>query len=212
PDYILIQNKVKSKFIESLISEIKKAYGENPENSSDFARIINARNWERLSGLLAGQQIIFGGQSNSETRYLAPTLVDEPALDSKIMAEEIFGPLLPIISYENETEIETIISKHEKPLSLYVFTDNKPFARRIIRDFSFGGGCVNDTVVHFGNARLPFGGVGNSGIGAYHGKRSFDTFSHQKAIVKKANWLDLTMRYAPYGNKLKLLRRLLRWL
>jgi aldehyde dehydrogenase (NAD+) len=212
PDYILIQNKVKSKFIDLLQSEIKNAYTDNPEQSPDFARIINEKNWKRLVELIEPEKVVFGGQSDSEKRYLAPTLINEPQLDSAIMKEEIFGPLLPIISYENETEIETIISKYEKPLSVYVFTDNKPFAKRIIRDFSFGGGVINDTVIHFGNSRLPFGGVGHSGIGAYHGKLSFDTFSHKKAIVKKATWLDLTMRYAPYGNKINTIRKLLKWI
>lgn len=212
PDYIVIQNRMKVPFVDFLKTEITKAYGENPQNSIDFARIINAKNWKRLTDRIAGEQILFGGQSDAETLYLAPTLINEPSLESAVMGEEIFGPILPIISYENEKEIETIISKYEKPLSLYVFTENKNFARKIITQFSFGGGCINDTVVHFGNERLPFGGVGHSGIGAYHGKRSFDTFSHQKAIVKKANWLDIPLRYAPYGDKLKTIQKLLKWL
>lgn len=212
PDYIVIQNRMKVPFVDFLKTEITKAYGENPQNSTDFARIINAKNWKRLTDRIAGEQILFGGQSDAETLYLAPTLINEPSLESAVMGEEIFGPILPIISYENEKEIETIISKYEKPLSLYVFTENKNFARKIITQFSFGGGCINDTVVHFGNERLPFGGVGHSGIGAYHGKRSFDTFSHQKAIVKKANWLDIPLRYAPYGDKLKTIQKLLKWL
>lgn len=211
PDYLLIQNKIKSKFIELLQSEIKKAYTEDPEQSPDFARIINEKNWQRLVDMIKAQKVVFGGQSNPETNYLAPTLIDEPELESDLMKDEIFGPILPIISYENETEIETIIAKYEKPLGLYVFTDNRPFARRIIRDFSFGGGAINDTVIQFGNERLPFGGVGHSGMGAYHGRRSFDTFSHKKSVVRKANWLDLPMRYAPYGNKIKTIRKLLKW-
>ena len=128
------------------------------------------------------------------------------------MKEEIFGPILPILSYENETELDAIISKYDKPLSLYVFTTKNKFAEKIIQKFSFGGGCINDTVIHFSNNRLPFGGVGHSGIGAYHGKMSFDTFSHKKAIVKKANWLDLPMRYAPYKGKLTLIRKILKWM
>lgn len=212
PDYILIQNKAKPKFIGLLKEEIIKAYGENPELSEDFARIINARNWSRLSDMIDSKKVVHGGQTNRETNYIAPTLIDEPALDSDIMKDEIFGPLLPIISYENEQEIETILSRYEKPLSLYVFSDNKAFARKTVKQFSFGGGCINDTVIHFGNMRLPFGGVGHSGMGAYHGKRSFDTFSHRKPVVKKANWLDIPLRYAPYGDKLKSLRAILKWL
>ena len=212
PDYILVQNKVKSRFIALLQQEITNAYGENPELSPDFSRIVNTRNWDRLTGLIESEKVIYGGQSNPDTNYIAPTLIDEPALDSEIMKAEIFGPLLPIISYENETEIETILSKYEKPLSLYVFSTNKAFAQKTITNFSFGGGCINDTVIHFGNMRLPFGGVGHSGMGAYHGKRSFDTFSHRKPVVRKANWLDIPLRYAPYGDKLKTLRTLLKWL
>jgi len=119
---------------------------------------------------------------------------------------------LPILSYEEEAELNTIISKYEKPLALYVFSENRIFTKKIIQNFSFGGGCINDTVVHFSNKRLPFGGVGHSGIGAYHGKLSFDTFSNKKGIVKKANWLDLSMRYAPYEGKLKSIKKLLKWL
>ena len=128
------------------------------------------------------------------------------------MKDEIFGPILPILAYKNEQYIETIISKYEKPLSLYVFSTNTAKARKFIETFSFGGGCINDTVIHFANHRLPFGGVGNSGIGAYHGKLSFDTFSHKKAVVKKGNWLDLPLRYAPYTGKLKKVKKLLKWL
>ena len=211
PDYILVKNKVKSKFAGLLAEEIINAYGENPELSPDFARIIDRKNWSRLADMIDETKIIHGGKTNPETCYISPTLIDEPELDSAVMKEEIFGPILPIISYENEKEIETIISRYEKPLSLYVFSENKDFTARVIRDFSFGGGCINDTVIHFTNDRMPFGGVGHSGMGAYHGKRSFDTFSHHKAIVKKANWLDLPMRYAPYKDKLKTIKNILKW-
>ena len=211
PDYILVKNKVKNKFAGLLADEIINAYGENPELSPDFARIINRKNWSRLADMIDETKIIHGGKTNPENCYISPTLIDEPELDSAVMKEEIFGPILPIISYENEKEIETIISRYEKPLSLYVFSENKDFTARVIRDFSFGGGCINDTVIHFTNDRMPFGGVGHSGMGAYHGKRSFDTFSHQKAIVKKANWLDLPMRYAPYKDKLKTIKNILKW-
>ena len=212
PDYLLVSEKIKPNFIALLKSEITNAYGENPEKSADFPRIINEKNWKRLTSMLANENIVCGGQTNSKDYYLAPTLIDEPNWDSLVMKEEIFGPILPILSYKNESDIERIISSYEKPLSLFVFTDNKAFAQKIIRKFSFGGGCINDTVIHFSNNRLPFGGVGHSGIGAYHGKRSFSTFSHQKAIIKKGNWLDIPIRYAPYEGKLKILRRLLKWL
>lgn len=212
PDYILIQKDMKHHFITYLKEEITKAYGENPEISPDFARIINTKNWQRLVNLIEPAKVIFGGQTDEENLYIAPTLIEEPAIDSPIMQEEIFGPLLPILSYEKEAELNTIISKYEKPLALYVFSENHSFTKKIIQNFSFGGGCINDTVVHFSNKRLPFGGVGHSGIGAYHGRLSFDVFSHKKGIVKKANWLDLPMRYAPYKGKLKSIKKLLKWL
>lgn len=211
PDYVLVQTKIKAQFITFLKEEIVNAYGENPEISPDFPRIVNAKNWHRLSDLLTGNTILFGGKTNIDSYYIAPTLVDEPNLESSLMKEEIFGPILPILTYENAIDLKNTISKYEKPLALYVFTENKTFAEKIIQEFSFGGGCVNDTIIHLVNNRLPFGGVGHSGIGAYHGRMSFDTFSHKKAIVKKATWLDLPMRYAPYSAKLDTVRKLLKW-
>lgn len=212
PDYILIQKDMKSHFMEFMKLEITKAYGENPKSSPDYARIINTKNWLRLANMIEENKVIFGGQTDIEDCYISPTLIDESSVDTLIMQDEIFGPLLPILSYENEDDINRIISKYEKPLSLYVFTEDKKFAKKIIKHYSFGGGCINDTVVHFSNKRLPFGGVGHSGIGAYHGSLSFDIFSHKKGIVKKANWLDLPMRYAPYKDKLKSIQKLLKWI
>lgn len=212
PDYILIQKEMKTHFLEYLKIEITKAYGENPVLSPDFARIINTKNWLRLANMIDEEKVIFGGQTNIEDRYISPTLIEEFDTDSLIMKEEIFGPLLPILIYENENDIATIISKYEKPLAFYVFSDNKSFSKKMIQKYSFGGGCINDTVIHFSNKRLPFGGVGHSGIGAYHGQLSFDTFSHKKGIVTKANWLDLPLRYAPYNDKLNAIKKLLRWL
>lgn len=212
PDYILVSEKIKTEFVELLKKEITSAYGENPEISSDFPRIINEKNWKRQVALLENQTILFGGKTNDTDFYIAPTLVDEPSLDSLVMKDEIFGPILPILSFKNENDLETIISRYEKPLSLYVFTENNAFAEQIIQKYSFGGGCINDTVIHFSNKRLPFGGVGQSGIGAYHGKLSFNIFSHQKSVLKKANWLDLPLRYAPYQGKLNLIKTVLKWL
>jgi aldehyde dehydrogenase (NAD+) len=212
PDYILVHQKSKESFIQFLKQEITNAYGDNPEISPDFARIINAKNWSRLIGMLESDKVIFGGKSNSETNYLAPTLIEENNLDSLIMQDEIFGPLLPIVTYNNESEIDTIIAKYEKPLALYVFSERNNFCDTIISKHSFGGGCINDTMVHFSNNKLPFGGVGHSGIGAYHGQLSFDIFSHHKAIVKKATWIDLPLRYAPYKGKLTIVKKILNWL
>ncbi|MEO5775994.1 MAG: aldehyde dehydrogenase [Flavobacterium sp.] len=212
PDYLLVSNKIKTAFIESLKKEITDAYGENPETSPDFPRIINKKNWDRLTAMLENETLLAGGKTNSKDFYLAPTLLDEPGLDSLVMKEEIFGPILPILSFGNEADLTSIISRYEKPLSLYIFSNDKAFAKKIIQNYSFGGGCINDTVVYFSNKKLPFGGVGQSGIGAYHGKLSFDSFTHRKAIVKKGNWLDIPIRYAPYKGKLNNLRRILKWL
>ncbi|MDN3677473.1 aldehyde dehydrogenase [Flavobacterium paronense] len=211
PDYLLVSKKIKVAFVELLKEEITNAYGENPESSPDFTRIINQRNWDRLTAMLTNESILAGGKMNSQDYYIAPTLVDEPSLDSLVMKDEIFGPILPILSYEDEANLASIISRYEKPLSLYVFSDDTVFAKNIIQNYSFGGGCINDTIVYFSNKRLPFGGIGNSGIGAYHGKLSFDTFTHRKAIVKKANWLDIPIRYAPYKGKLNTIKRVIKW-
>ncbi|GGF23803.1 aldehyde dehydrogenase [Flavobacterium limi] len=212
PDYILVQKDMKIKFITYLIEEIILAYGKKIKNSPDYARIINSKNWVRLTGMIASEKVIFGGESDASDFYISPTLIDEPGLESPVMKEEIFGPILPILIYESENDIDVVINKYEKPLALYVFSDNDSFAKKMITRYSFGGGCINDTVAHFTNKRLPFGGVGHSGMGAYHGKLSFDIFSHHKAIVKKGNWLDLPMRYAPYQNKLKAIKRVLDWM
>jgi aldehyde dehydrogenase (NAD+) len=212
PDYILIQKDMKSHFIDYLKEEITKAYGENPSDSPDFARIVNTKNWQRLVDMIEPEKVIFGGQTDIKNCYIAPTLMEEPLTDSEVMKDEIFGPILPIIAYDNESDIETIISRYEKPLALYIFTENRVFSKQMIQKYSFGGGCVNDTMVHFSNKRLPFGGVGHSGIGAYHGSLSFEVFSHKKSILKKSNFLDLPMRYAPYKDKLTIIKTLLKWL
>ena len=203
---------MKINFITFLIEEIVQAYGKKPEKSPDYARIINTKNWLRLMSMIEPEKVIFGGESNANEFYIAPTLVEEPGLESPVMQEEIFGPILPVLIYESESDIDKVISKYEKPLAFYIFSENDSFTKKMILKYSFGGGCINDTLIHFSNKRLPFGGVGHSGIGAYHGKLSFDIFSHHKAIVKKANWLDLPMRYAPYKDKLKSIKRLLDWM
>lgn len=212
PDYILINESVKASFYQAIQAELNKAYTKNPKNSADFCRIVNQNNFERLNEMLTNQNCIIGGQTDANSLYIAPTLIDEPSLNSKVMKDEIFGPILPVISYKNEADIDAVILKYNKPLSLYVFSTDTTKARKTIENYSFGGGCINDTIVHFANHRLPFGGIGNSGIGAYHGKLSFDTFSHKKAVLKKGNWLDLPVRYAPYKGKLNKLKKLLKWL
>ena len=212
PDYVLVDSKIKGQLVEALQIEIEKAYGKNTAQSPDFTRIVNEIHFDRLKKLLENQTILCGGITDAEDHFISPTLVNEPSLESTLMQDEIFGPILPIISYQAEAEIASIIARYEKPLALYVFATDKRFSKKISTEFSFGGGCINDTVIQFNNKRLPFGGVGHSGYGAYHGKYSIDTFLHHKSIVVKGNWLDLPLRYAPYKNKLAGIRKMLRWL
>jgi aldehyde dehydrogenase (NAD+) len=206
PDYLIVQAQAKFDFVKALIAEIEAAYGENPQESPDLPRIINKKNFQRLAAMLEDEKILYGGTVDEDDLYIAPTLLDEPALDSEVMRDEIFGPILPIQVYSSLEDITNIISHYEKPLALYVFSNDKKFANRMIKRHSFGGGGINDTVTHFVNHRLPFGGVGHGGIGAYHGKSSFDTFSHKKSITNKKTWLDIPVRYAPYKGKLGLLK------
>ena len=211
PDYVIIKQSIKQEFIKVLIAEIIKSYGNNPKESKDFPRIINQKNTLRLKSMLDGTNIVFGGDTDVENCYVSPTIIDEPNLDSEVMRNEIFGPILPILTYDSLTDIENIVWKTKKPLSLYVFSNNKIFVQLIIDKFSFGGGVVNDSLIHFGNYRLPFGGVGASGMGRYHGKYGFDTFSHTKPVIKRGNWFDPSIRYAPYKGKLNLLKKLFKY-
>ena len=212
PDYLVVHSTVKAQLISDLKTEIIKAYGENPQESEDYPRIINAKNLSRLTTMLKDSKVIFGGEYDSEDCYLAPTLIDQPTLDSAVMKDEIFGPILPILSYETESDIQAILSQYEKPLGFYIFSTKASFYKKMIETYSFGGGTINDTMIHFGNSKLPFGGVGESGMGAYHGRLGFDTFSHKKGIVIKGNWLDIPLRYAPYKNKLNTLKKLFKFL
>ncbi|WP_298519766.1 aldehyde dehydrogenase [uncultured Kordia sp.] len=211
PDYLIVQAQAKFDFVKVLIAEIEAAYGKNPEESPDYPRIINQKNFQRLTAMLEDQKVLHGGIVHKDDLYIEPTILDEPALDSNVMLDEIFGPILPIQVYSSLEDINTIISHYEKPLALYVFSNDKKFAKRIINRYSFGGGAINDTVTHFVNHRMPFGGVGHSGMGAYHGKGSFDTFSHKKSITNKKTWLDIPVRYAPYKGKLKILKIFLKY-
>ncbi|MEM8847790.1 MAG: aldehyde dehydrogenase [Bacteroidota bacterium] len=198
PDYILIHKNVKEIFINALKEQIRSFYGSSIEASDDFARITTKKHYESLKEMISGETILFGGSYNDETQYIEPTLIDEPSLESKLMKGEIFGPVLPILSYTSETELENIILNYEKPLSLYVFSKRNKFQEKVIKTYGFGGGGINDVVMHIANKNLPFGGVGESGIGGYHGKHSFKLFSHTKSIVKKPNWGDVPLRYPPY--------------
>lgn len=211
PDYILVHESVKDQFVEQCKMEISRTYGDVIQQSPDYSRIINQGNFEALKRNISGEKILTGGNSDKDDLYIEPTLLDNPARESNVMQQEIFGPVLPVISYKNEQEINDYISSYEKPLAFYVFSNHLKFIRRLIANHSFGGGTINDTIVHFANHRMPFGGVGFSGVGAYHGKHSFDTFTFEKGITTRYNWLDLPVRYAPYRDKMKALKFFMRW-
>jgi aldehyde dehydrogenase (NAD+) len=212
PDYMLVKSSIKTAIVEALKHEIVKRYGDDPKLSQDFPRIINSKNIDRLKRLLHDETILFGGTTDVSQNYISPTLIDALNIENPIMQEEIFGPILPIITYDTEEDIEAIILHNDTPLSFYIFSKNEIFIKNTIEKFRFGGGVINDVLVHFGNAKLPFGGIGNSGIGKYHGKHGFDTFSHEQAIMKRGTWFDPSFRYAPYDGKISLLRKVFKFL
>jgi len=209
PDYLLIQERVKGAFIEAYETALQSFFP--TLDYSDMSVIVNERHYARLKGLLADQSIIVGGQTDDEKRFIAPTLLDEVSPESPIMREEIFGPILPILSYSSLDEAISFVRERPKPLALYLFTRRASAEQRMLDECSFGGGCINDTIIHLATSRMPFGGVGHSGMGSYHGKRSFESFTHQRSIVKKSTWLDLPMRYHPYSKrKMKMIRRFMK--
>lgn len=207
PDYILVHNNVKEEFTKKIEKYIIEFLGNKPISNADYPKIINEKHFERLQNLITNENIIFGGNFDKETLKIEPTIIDNVKLDSPIMKEEIFGPILPILSFENIENAIEIVKKKEKPLALYLFTNNKKVENKILNEISFGGGCINDTIIHLASSELCFGGVGTSGMGTYHGKYGFDTFTHYKSILKKYNWIDMPMRYHKYTNKkLKIIR------
>lgn len=211
PDYLLLQESIKEEFIQDLKEAILIFYTNDPISNADYSRIINEKNFDRLKNLMKGEKIIYGGDTDRESLKIEPTLLDKITLDSPIMQEEIFGPILPIITFNDIKEAEDIILQMEKPLALYLFTQNKKIEKEILKNISFGGGCINDTVMQLVSSRMPFGGVGGSGMGSYHGKYSFDTFTHKKSIIKKYTWIDLPIRYLPYDEfKMKLIKLFLK--
>ena len=210
PDYLLVDDKIKDRLTQELIVQIKKAFGENQQDSADYGRIAHQKHFNKLKDSLNNQNIIYGGQTDKKNFFFGPTLVDNPLLDSELMQEEIFGPILPIISYKTEEEIHKILSVRERPLAFYVFSKRKKFIDQLFQGYSFGGGVANDSIIQFANDNLPFGGVGHSGMGAYHGKYSFKNFSHEKPVIKRSFWFDIPGRYAPYPKSLSLLKFLLK--
>ncbi|NDJ20444.1 aldehyde dehydrogenase family protein [Nostoc sp. B(2019)] len=209
PDYLLVDNKIKKDLVNGLQKCLKEFYGDQPDKSPDYARIISQKHFDRLVNFLKNGEIIIGGETKSSERYIAPTLIDNVSLLDPIMQEEIFGPLLPIIEYTDIAEAIALINSRPKPLALYLFSQNKNLQKHVLQETSSGGVCINDTLMQFGVSSLPFGGVGDSGIGSYHGKGSFDIFSHDKSVLQNSFWLDLKWRYAPYKGKLPLIKKLL---
>ncbi|RKT02049.1 aldehyde dehydrogenase [Chryseobacterium defluvii] len=208
PDYLLVQESVKEQFLEMLRNYIREFRYE--EGSEQYTRIINQNNFHRLIQLIDQEKVYFGGSSNEEKLYIEPTILSPVSWDDNIMQDEIFGPLLPVISFNNFNIALTHINELEKPLSAYLFSNDQEEKDAFIQKFSFGGGCINDVVMHLGNENLPFGGVGNSGMGSYHGKYGFETFSHRKAILEKATWGEPHIKYPPYSEKkLKWIKKLL---
>lgn len=210
PDYLLVDAAVKEPLLERLIRQIGEFFGPDPAQSEDYARIISPRHFDRLVGLLAEGRLVIGGQHDRATRYIAPTIMDEPPLTAPVMQEEIFGPILPVLTYRTLDEAIHLVRQFPKPLALYLFSNSEATQQRILSELSFGGGCINNTLMHLSNPHLPFGGVGESGMGAYHGKFSFETFSHRKSIVQSSQGLDPKVVYQPYKGKLKLVRMLLK--
>lgn len=210
PDYIYVHKDKKEELIGYLTFYLKKFYGEDALNNKDYVRIINRKHYDRLLSLIEGETIVIGGKGNEDLQ-IQPTILDNITTESRIMEEEIFGPILPILTYEHLTDVVNYIKGGDKPLALYLFTQDKKVERYILNTVSFGGGCINDTIVHLATHHMGFGGVGASGMGAYHGKDSFLTFSHKKSIMKKSNLIDIPMRYAPYtSKKLRLIKRFLK--
>ncbi len=207
PDHLFVHASVKDEFERKLVETLKTFYGNDPQKSPDLGRMINAKHFERVKALIDPAKVLAGGQSDAKDLYIAPTLLKNVTLNDAVMQEEIFGPVLPIISYNSLSEVYQHVKKlPSHPLALYVFTESRDVERDVLDNIQFGGGCVNNTLMHIANNNMPFGGVGESGMGAYHGHRSFLTFSHQRSVLKSSTFMDLPMRYAPYKDKVKLFK------
>lgn len=208
PDYILVHESVKDDLITALSKTLREFYGQNIQQSPDYGRIVNLKHYHRLTSLLNSAQmnIVFGGHSDEDERYIEPTLLDHVTSDSAIMQEKIFGPILPILTYQSLDEAIAFIHQRPKPLSLYLFSEDENATQRVINELSFGGGAINDTLMHLANPKLPFGGVGASGMGRYHGKYSFDTFTHEKSYIFKSTRLESGVHLPPYKGKFKYIK------
>ncbi|MEO1623484.1 MAG: aldehyde dehydrogenase family protein, partial [Cyanobacteria bacterium J06632_3] len=209
PDYLLIHEDIKPDFLETFKNVVLEAFGDNPEQSPDMSRLVSDRQFDRVAGLLENQEIFIGGQTNRSERFIAPTVLNNVSWDAPIMQEEIFGPVLPVLTYRNIEDAIAQINARPKPLALYIFSRDKKLQNKVLADTSSGGVCINDVFLQAAIWDMPFGGVGESGIGACHGKYTFDTFSHQKSILKKPFWLDLDWRYPPFAGKLDFFKKVI---
>ncbi len=201
PDYVLADRRIKSELIDLIQQQLQTFYGDNPIQSPDFCRIISPRHFDRLASFLDNGTVAIGGQTDAAARYIAPTVLDNITWDDAVMQDEIFGPILPVLAYDQLDQAIAQVNDRPKPLALYFFSNDTAKQNRVLAETSSGGACMNDTIMHIALAALPFGGVGESGMGAYHGKASFDRFSHYKSVLRRGLWLDLAWRYAPYTLK-----------
>ena len=207
PDYVLCHGSVRDSFIECVKKEIVRQFGEKPLDNPDYGKIINEKHFNRILGLIDTNKLVHGGASDERTLRIEPSVMKDVTESDAVMQEEIFGPLLPVLTYDDEDSMLARINRHDHPLALYVFSGSKKFIKKVTSCVSFGGGCVNDTIIHLATSNMGFGGVGGSGMGSYHGKDGFNTFTHHKSIVDKKTWLDLPMRYQPYSKVMdKLIR------
>lgn len=212
PDYILCHRDVKDALVREICAQVKKQYGENPLQNPDYGRIVNEKHFDRLCGLIDSKKTVLGGNADRNTLQIAPTVMDNVTWEDAVMQEEIFGPIMPILTFDSFDEVYTLLAEKPKPLALYLFSEDKQRIREVTGRCSYGGGCINDTIIHLATSEMSFGGVGESGMGGYHGKDGFDAFSHTKSIVDKKTWMDLPMRYQPYDRGIygKLLHLFLR--
>lgn len=211
PDYLLIDGRVKEQFLSHVKKWMTAMYGQDPLDNQGYVRMINRKHYDRVMGLIDPAKVVYGGRGDPDTLKIQPTILDGVSPEDPVMQEEIFGPLLPVLTYDTLDRAVEFINSRPHPLALYLFSEDRAAQERFFRQVPFGGGCVNDTIIHLATSRMGFGGVGDSGMGSYHGKLSFDTFSHRKSVVKKSTWMDLPVRYAPYtALQEKLLRLFLR--
>lgn len=210
PDYLIVHKEIKEKFLKLLVEEIKKQFGDNIESNDEYPKIIREAEVIRLKNYLDDGKIYYGGKYNVENRFMMPTILTDVSLESKVMTNEIFGPIFPVIEFDNLDNVIEFVNNREKPLALYYFSNDDNKVEHILNSISSGGVTINDTILHVGFCNLPFGGVGNSGIGSYHGKASFDTFTHKKSVVKRSNFIEFPFRFAPYKDKIKLLRKVMK--